>query len=66
MQDAFMLATTLKHLELKKSQGLDYIFHSLHSMPGQLSNLGYVFSSLPSCTNSQPQGLEKSNNSCDP
>jgi len=51
------LAITLGHLKPGKSLGLESIFpeFSLHSMPGQLSNLGFAIS-FPVCTNSKSLG----------
>ena len=60
------LAAALNHLQPRKSPGLDYIFQSLYPMPGQLSNLSYMSSSLPACANSRSQDLEKSTNNCIP
>jgi len=60
------LATTLKHLELRKSPGLDSIFPEfiLHALSALKSWLCDFLTSA--CTNSKSKDLERSTNSCDP
>ena len=50
----------------KKISWVGFYFQSLYSMLDQLSNPGYVVSSLLACANSNIPGSRKEHSSCDP